>query len=362
MQTSSMRRLAVAAVLAVAVLVLLRALLPIAAARYVNGQIAVMGDYRGHVDNIDVALVRGAYELRGLTVAKQGAQPEQQPFLVMPHMDISVKWSDLLDGELVGEIQMHRPVMNMVQGETAEETQLGTGVNWVRQVQKLFPFRFNRVEVMGGTLTFRAPGIEQDESLTIRGLEALLTNLTNMEQRNVPNFAGFELRGELGEGTPLAVNGRANPLARQPTFDVNLSLENARLVDVNPWLEEFLNADAEKGVFSMYAELAAADGRFEGYIKPLLEDAEIFRLDEPSSGPLQKAWEALVGVVSGILENPEEDQVATRIPFAGELENPDAGLLAAAVNLLRNAFVAAFTHSLEGSVSLEDVESVEEPE
>lgn len=354
-----MRRLAFAALIVVAVLVAARAALPVFAADYVNERIAALGDYRGHVQNIDVALIRGAYQLRGLTIVKRGAEG-QEPFLSLPLADISVKWSALFHGELVGEIQMHGPVMRMVQGETARQTQLGEGVDWVAQVQKLFPFRFNRVEVLDGTVTFRAPGIEQNESLTIHDFEALLTNLTNMEERNVGNFAGFEISGRFGKDTPLSAKGRANPLAQQPTFDVNASLENAPLVDVNPWLREFLNVDAEKGVFSLYAELAAADGRFEGYVKPILEDPEIFRMDEPSDSALQKAWEALVGAVSGILENPEEEQVATRIPFAGELENPDAGLLAAGLNLLRNAFVAAFTHSLEGSVSLEDVQDDED--
>lgn len=355
MKSTALRRLVVAVVIVAAIVVVARVLLPVAAARYVNEQIAVMGDYRGHVRNIDVALIRGAYQLHGLTVVKQGAKAEQ-PFLVMPQADVSIKWSELFDGQLVGEIQIHRPVLNMVQGETAKNTQLGTGVNWVHQVQKLFPFRFNRVEVMSGTVTFRAPGIEQSESLTLHEVEALVTNLTNVEQRKVANFAGFELRAVFGESTPLSMTGRTNPLARRPTFDVNFSLENARLVDVNPWLREFLNVDAERGVFSMYAEIAAAEGRFEGYVKPILEDPEIFRLDEPSSGPLQKAWEALVGAVAGILESEEEDQVATQIPFSGEIENPDAGVLAAVSNLLRNAFVAAFTHSIEGSVSLEDVQ------
>lgn len=354
-----MRRLTFALVIVVAVLVAARAALPVVAADYVNERIAAMGDYRGHVQNIDVALIRGAYQLHGLTIVKRGAEG-QEPFLSLPLADVSVKWSALLHGELVGEIQMHGPVMRMVQGESERRTQLGEGVDWVAQVQKLFPFRFNRVEVMDGTVTFRAPGIEQNESLTIHDFEALLTNLTNMEGRDVENFAGFELRGRFGKDAPLSAKGRANPLAKQPTFDVNASLENAPLVDVNPWLREFLNVDAEKGVFSLYAELAAADGRFEGYVKPILEDPEIFRMDEPSDSVLQKAWEALVGAVSGILENPEEEQVATQIPFAGELDDPDAGLLAAGLNLLRNAFVAAFTHSLEGSVSLEDVQDDED--
>jgi hypothetical protein len=353
------RNMAIALAVVLAVGIIARALLPLVLERYVNDRLADMGDYRGHVANVDVALVRGAYELHDVTVVKQGSGAGQ-PFLAMPHLDVSLEWSELFDGQLVGEIQMHNPVLNMIQGERADETQLGTGVNWVDEVSKLFPFRFNRVEVIGGTATFRAPGIEREESLTLHRLDALLSNLTNVERSNDPTFAAFEVSATFGQDAPVAISGEANPLSEQPTFDVNLSLEGARLVDVNPWLRKFLNVDAESGVFSMYAELAAADGRFEGYLKPILENAEIFRLDEPSSGPLQKAWEAVVGAVSGILKAPEEEQVATQIPFSGELENPDAGLFAAAVNLLRNAFVAAFTHSLEGTVTLEDVESGEE--
>ena len=351
-------RVAIAAVAILVVAIAVRAVLPYALARYVNDRLADMGDYRGHVADVDLALIRGAYELHDLTVVKRDSSAGQ-PFLAMPHMDISIKWSELFEGRLVGEIQMHGPVLNMVQGEGEADTQLGTGVNWVDQVRKLFPFRFNRVEVMDGTATFRAPGIEQDESLTLHRLDLLLSNLTNVERLNDPAFAAFELGATFGKDAPVAISGRANPLSEQPTFDIDLSIEGARLVEVNPWLEQFLNVDAESGVFSMYAELAAADGRFEGYIKPILENAEIFRLDEPSNGALQKAWEAIVDAVSEIVE-ADDEQVATQIPFSGEIEDPDAGLLAAAVNLLRNAFVAAFTHSLEGTVQLEDVESENE--
>ncbi len=344
----------IVAVIAVAAIAV-RAALPVVVLRYVNDRLSEMGAYRGHVADVDLAVIRGAYELHDVTIVKP-ASGAGQPFLAVPHVDISIRWSELLDGQLVGEIQMRNPVLNMVQGERAKETQLGTGVDWADQVAKLFPFRFNRVEAMGGTATFRAPGIEQHESLTLHKVDALLSNLTNVEKKNDPAFAGFELRATLGQDAPVKVSGEANPLSEQPTFDINFSLEGARLVEVNPWLREFLNVDAEAGVFSMYAELAAADGRFEGYIKPILEHAEIFRLGEPSSGVLQKAWEAIVDAVSEIVE-ADEEQVATQIPFAGEIENPEAGLLAAAVNLLRNAFVAAFTHSLEGTVTLEDVES-----
>lgn len=330
--------------------------MPSLVTRYVNGHLETMGGYRGHVDDIDISLLRGAYSLHDLIIIKRSASAEQ-PFIVLPLTDISVEWSALLKGELVGEIQMHGPAVNLVQGESEKETQLGTGVNWPDQVRELFPFRFNRIEATDGNVTFRAPGIKTDQSLTLSNVQLVVANLTNARELENPVFADFEVSGRFAENTPLSIKGHADPNADQATFDVNMSLEDAELVDINPWLEELLNVDAEKGSFSMYAEVAAADGRFEGYVKPILEDAEIFRLDEPSSGPLQKLWEGLVGLVSAILTNQEADQVATQVPFSGELDSPDAGVMATVVNLLRNAFVAAFSHSLEGTVSIEDVDA-----
>jgi hypothetical protein len=124
---------------------------------------------------------------------------------------------------------------------------------------------------------------------------------------------------------------------------------------VNPWLDRFLKADAESGVFSMYSEVASADGRFEGYVKPILQDPKFFDLHEASRGPFRKAWEALVNLAAKILENHAANQVATQVPIRGEYDNPRVGVIEAMVNLLRNAFVVAFAHSLEGTVSLRDL-------
>jgi hypothetical protein len=119
-------------------------------------------------------------------------------------------------------------------------------------------------------------------------------------------------------------------------------------------MEEFLNVDAEQGTFSLYAEFAAAEGRFKGYAKPIIENADFYRRGEEAPGPFRRAWEGLVDVARKIFENDE--QLATQIPLSGEIENPDAGTLAAIVNVLRNAFVAAFTHSIDGTINLRDVD------
>jgi hypothetical protein len=153
----------------------------------------------------------------------------------------------------------------------------------------------------------------------------------------------------------VRIEGRIDPLAQHPTFDVNLALKKVELRKVNPWLREYIKADAQSGDFALYMELAAADGRFKGYAKPLMQNVEILGSDDANKPAMKKLWEGLVEFASKIFENKSKDQVAARVPFSGTIENPKAGVMATVVSVLRNAFVGAFAHSLEGSISLRDV-------
>lgn len=338
------------------VAVIARLAAPVAVERYVNRQLADMGEYRGSVAEIELSLIRGGYVLRGLEIVKPSAPAGTPAFATIPAMDLSLQWRALFRGRAVGEVVMHEPVLNLVQGPSDEEQQLGTGVNWPQEIRDLFPFTLNVVEARNGLVTFNAPGISTDDSLTMRDFQMQLRNLTNVQDIEEPAFAELEVRGGIMGNAPLTLTGRIDPNEMTPTFDIDLSLEGARLVDVNPWLREFLKVDAEMGVFSMYSELAAAEGRFEGYVRPILEDPQLFDAEtDDSQGPFRKAWEALVNVAAKLLENRQENQVATQIPLRGEIEDPDVDLLTTMVNLLRNAFVTAFSHSLDGSITLRNV-------
>jgi hypothetical protein len=327
---------------------------PAVVERYVNRGLADMGEYTGSVTDIELSLIRGGYVLRNLEIVKPNAKTET-PFATIPSMELALQWRELFKGQAVGALIIHEPQLNLVQSQAEEEQQLGTGVNWPQEIRDLFPFTLNVVEARNGLVTFRAPGISTNDSLTIRDFNMQLLNLTNVQGVEEPAFANLDVRGYIMGNAPLTLVGRIDPNEMVPTFDVDLTIEGAKLVDVNPWLREFLKVDAEMGVFSMYSELAAAEGRFEGYVRPILEDPKFLDRDEETEGPFRRAWEGLVNLAAKILENKQEQQVATQIPLRGELEDPSPDILTAMVNLMRNAFVAAFSHSLEGSITLRDV-------
>lgn len=327
---------------------------------YVNDKFDSQQAYDGHVEDLDLALLRGGYNIQGVEIVKTGAgQPV--PFFKADRIEATVEWRSLLRGSLVAEGDMYRPQVNLVQAESEQKSQLGKEVNWVDQFKELFPFRFNTVRIHEGTVTFRAPGIQTKDALTARHIDGSVSNLTNVADSTKETFARFHFDAQVLEGGKANVDGSIDPLALKPTFDLNLRLRNVQLPQVNPWLTRFIKADAEKGEFELYMELAAADARFKGYAKPVMRDVNIYSSEEPEKNPLKRLWEGIVDVAANILENREKDQVAARIPLSGTIENPDADLFATIGSVLRNAFVSAFARSLEGSISVRSVrESLED--
>jgi hypothetical protein len=338
----------------VVVLVGIRLALEPVLLRYANRKLAALPAYSGHIDDLDLALLRGGYDIKGLEIVKTGAgQPV--PFIKADRIEATVEWHSLLRGKLVAEGDLYRPQVNLVKAESEQKSQLGKEVNWVDQFKELFPFRFNTVRVHDGTATFRAPGIQTQDALVARHIDGSLTNLTNVADSAKETFAHFGFTAEVLQGGKVKINGTVDPLAVKPTFDLNLGVKNVQLPQVNPWLTRFIKADAENGEFELYMELAAADGKFKGYAKPVMRDVNIYSSKEPEKNPLKRLWEGLVDVAANVLENHEEDQVAARIPLSGTIEKPNADLFATIGSVLHNAFVSAFARSIEGSISVRSV-------
>jgi hypothetical protein len=338
----------------VALLVGARVALPYVVEDQANKRLMAMPEYDGRVEDVDLALWRGAYRLNGIRIVKTGSK-QPVPFFDGDRIDLAIEWRNLLRGKVVAECALWNPNVNLVQAETREESQLGTEVNWVDALEAMFPFEFNTVLVHNGTATFRAPGIATKDALKASKIEGEIRNITNVIRTGRDTFAGFQGTAVvLGSGS-AAFAGSANPLARTPTFDVNLTVKDVELPRINPWLREYIKADAEAGDFELYTEIAAADGKFRGYAKPIMRKVDIYRSEEATDSAFQRVWEGLVDFAAEIFEDQDTGQVAARIPIEGTIENPEAGVFETVVSVVRNAFVSAFTRSLEGSVSIRSV-------
>jgi hypothetical protein len=348
------RRWLIAVAIFIAVLVAARLAMPFAVEDYVNGRLSRLDAYQGHIGDVDIHLWRGAYSIDAIEIVKKNAA-RSVPFFKTQRLNLSVEWRSLFRGSLVAEAVFQSPEVNLVQAKSESGSQLGGEENWNRTLESLFPFRFNTITVNDGTIRFLAPGISSKDAITARQVSGKVSNLTNVLDAGKRTFADFSVTATVLDGAPASVGGSVDAFAAQPTFDVNMEVKKIQLPQANPWLREYIKADAEAGTFELYLELAAADGKFTGYAKPILQDVDLYRSGEPEENPLKRAWEGFLDFAANVLENPDADQVAARIPFTGTIENPETNLFATIASVMRNAFVSAFARSLEGSITLRDV-------
>lgn len=344
-------------IIAIIVLVIAgRIALPHIVKRYVNQQLNNIPDYRGSVADIDIQLIRGAYKIKGLKLEKTtGHVPV--PFIDIPEMDLSVQWKELFHGSVVGEIVVQNPQLNFVNAPSEDQQQVGVGEEGKRSLESLFPFNLNRFQVNNGNIRFRDFHREPKVDIYVTNLFATATNLTNSREVNDRLPAGVVARGTtIGEGE-LELLLRLNPLEEQPTFELVAGITNMNLVALNDFMRAYGKFDVNSGKFQVFTEVAAADGRYEGYVKPFFENLDIFDWDkERKKNLLQKFWQAIVAGVGAAFKNQPEDQLATRIPIEGNFEKTDIDLLATIGGILRNAFVSALLPKVDREIDVEEVE------
>ena len=348
------RKTAIVLLAVALVLVAARVAMPYFVQEYVNDKLASLDSYDGHVGDIDLHLWRGAYSIDSIEIVKKGAS-RPVPFFRADRVNLSVEWRSLLRGSIVSEASFLGPEVNLVHGKTDVDSQLGKEENWNARLEEMFPFRFNTIEVINGTVRFLAPGIKTSDAITARHVNGEVSNLTNVIDSGKEAFADFHVTADVLDGAPAVVDGSVDAFAEKPTFDVNMEVKKVQLPEVNPWLREYIKADAEAGKFELYLELAAADGKFTGYAKPILQDVDIYRSGEEEQSALKRIWEGILDFAANVFENQEADQVAARIPFSGTIKDPKTNLFATIASVLRNAFISAFARSLEGSITLRDV-------
>lgn len=348
-----------------AVLLVIRAAMPVAIARYVNYHLSQSPNYDSSIGDVDLYLFRGAYRIEDVAINKiEGEIPV--PLFAAPSIELSVLWSALLDGEIVSEIDFYEPVINIVDSENPQQRQTGEEGQWITILEDIVLLRIDRATVHNGELHFRNFDIEPPMDAYISQLNGNAFNLTNSKDLNRKLVANVDVEGLIMETGRLTAQVELDPSAQRPTFDIDARILGLPLMKIDSLISTYAPFDVEGGDMDLVLELVADDGALEGYFKPLIYDLDIFEwkadIIEDGDNPFRALWESLVGLTSELFQNQAEDQVATTIPVSGRIDSFDVGVLATIGNILENAFVRAYEAQFngDGSADLAGEELVEE--
>ncbi len=334
---------------AIVLLAIVRMVLPVGLEALVNRRLAAIPGYAGRVEDIDVSIVRGAYQLEGLRIDKHGETAVHLPLVQADTIDFSLAWGELLRGRVLSEIHADGLAFTLVQGESAAESQTPSPVErrWQAVVNDLFPIEITHLEVTRGQLRFFNAEGELPYDIRLREVELVAADLRNRSAPDEKMPARLRLTATTDAGGRMQIDGRGEPLADAPRFDVNVEVQHIALPQLNDFLRAYANVDVRAGSLSVYGEFAAADGEFEGYVKPFLENVDFADSEGQRKSLSSRFWEAIVSGLAFVFKNHERDQLGTRVPISGEFGQADVGTLATIGNTVRHAFIQAFSERVD---------------
>ena len=341
----------------VVVLICVRISLPYVILYFANKNLASMPGYYGHIEDIDLALIRGAYRIDSIFINKQDTITKKQTkFFSASAIDLSIEWRALLHRSIVGELIFDRPNLRFTR-EKVEPKDVEKDSSDLKELKKDFmPLQVNRFEILNGNVRYLDGTSNPKVDILMTNIHVVATNLRNSYDSSKLLPAKVIARANVYEGE-FTFNMNINPLAKQPTFDLNAELKDTNLVLLNDFFKAYAKIDVNKGKFGMYTEVAAKDGSFKGYVKPIIKDLDVLGHEDRNDNIFRKMWEGLVGFVGQVFKNQTEDQVATKIPFEGRLDNPETNIWITITNVLQNAFIQAIQPSIDSEINIASVET-----
>jgi hypothetical protein len=335
-------------------LIVLRIALPYILLKVVNKQLSHIKGYYGHVDDIDVALIRGAYTLKGTKLEKLGGKVPV-PFFSADIIDLSLEWAALFHGAIDGKIRTEHPVLNFVKGPTEETSQTKIDSSWVDVVKNLMPLKINRLEVNDGEIHYRDYYSSPKVDVFTKKVHILAENLSNAKHNKelMPSTAEASAQVYGGE---VKLHMELNVLSKVPVFEMKAELMSLDITDLNNFLQAYAKLDVKSGHISIYVEAATKNDVIKGYVKPIIKDLKVVNWEKDKDKPLKIAWEAVVGSVAWLFKNHGKDQQATKVEFEGRLKSPNINIMEIIGQVFYNAFIQALSPSLENSVNISSVD------
>lgn len=333
----------------VGVLILAHLLLPSILLKQINTRLGTLPEYEGHVEDIDLALYRGAVQLNDFSLHKKQGD-EIIPFVSIETVDFSIDWKALFNGRIVARTTTIRPTVNFVASTDTTEEQFGGDYLWFEELAEMRPLEINKFEVVDGEIHYRQFDSEPKIDLVVSNIDIVAKNLRNVVSKNKTLPSSIDVSATVLDSGNLTSSVKINLIKEIPDLNANVSLESVGIPSFNDYLRVHTKMDAAKGELNFYSEVAVDDGNIRGYFKPLIEELDWAQQGENAT-LLGKIKEGGSDLLSKLLSNPKSQKIASKIPLSGSIEDTDVNIWRTMYYLFRNAFVDAIEGEVEHTIS-----------
>lgn len=325
----------------------------------VNRELATIDGFAGRMDAVTLALWRGAIDVENFVLYERGHESDV-PVVHVRKASLRLSPSALLAGRFGGSAIVDGAEITVVKRHKNPEEDAPSEFNaelqrkrrevkrWQDVFRSSFPMELNKLEVKNTRVRFIDRSENPAAEIGVENLHIVASDLQNRPKANGdPLPAKVRIAGTTTGNGQLRSEIQVNPIAEEPTFTARLEVRGVELPAANDFLGAYAGVDVSRGTFEMFFEVEAGGGAYHGYVKPLFRDLEFETANDDEKNVLERAKEKVVSAVAAVLENNQEEQVATRAPFNGNFADNEVDIWSTIGTLFRNAFVQALRGGFE---------------
>lgn len=298
----------------VLLLVVVRLFLPSLCLHLINkGLSEKLGMYTGHVQDFDLTLYRGAYQLQGLEIKKRDS--DLPPLLSIQEIDLSVAWRALWQGEISGDIGIEKATVQITDGNEQNEKQNGTEEgkgHWQDVFELLIPISIESLQIGDSAIYFTNRDLQ--EPLPVK-LEQIKFEAKDIRTKAKNASSPFQLKAKLQDHAELWAQGRANALAVIPAVDLDFSLTKFQPQTLNKILRIYIPLDITSGNLDVFGEMATRQGKAKGYVRVFFADGDIVAPKQKYLSAKHFFIEIASAFSNWLLKSNKTKKVAVEIPF-----------------------------------------------
>jgi hypothetical protein len=196
--------------------------------------------------------------------------------------------------------------------------------------------RIERTTLMNCEVGVVHAGVDPPYRVFVTDLSA---ELKNFSTRLKDKAAQLTANGRFMASGKLDVRGLFRPDPKAPDFDLSVRVVRSQVKMLNDLLMAHAKIDVAGGDFSVYSQFNVQHGKIEGYVKPIIRNLDVYDTDqERGKGVMQKAYEAVVGGATELLQNTQTEEAGTQVHVTGTIKNVQLDTWQAAMRLIQNAF------------------------
>jgi uncharacterized protein involved in outer membrane biogenesis len=193
--------------------------------------------------------------------------------------------------------------------------------------------RIQRVTLQGGRINFSDRSVKPNYSLNLKEMGGRISGLSSEET----SLADVELRGKLGQYTPIEILGKINPLRKDLFVDLKVKTKDVELSPMTPYSGKYIGYTIQKGKLSFDLTYLIDKRKLDSQHTVFLDQLTLGdQVDSPHATRLP------VRLAIALLKD-RNGEIHLELPVTGSLDDPKFGVWGIIVQILVNLLTKAAT-------------------